>query len=103
MSVTEEKRATGASFVGVVASTDFVTAEFVQSAVYGNGDSLLRLCGIFGKGDVPEGLRVQPFRSYDISTVTISQKWGWTLLLVAIPTVAVTLIATIVFVKRRRT
>jgi len=48
-------------------------------------------------------LRVQPFRSYDISTVTISQKWGWTLLLVAIPTVAVTLIATIVFVKRRRT
>lgn len=102
MSLTEQKNATGSSFVGVIASTNFSTEDFLQSAVYENSDVLLRTLKNMGKDSVPEGLRLKPFQSKDISTVTTSQMLTWTLVLSITPAVVITVVAALIFVKRRR-
>ncbi len=102
MSVTEQKGETGSSYVGVVASVDFSSEEFLQSAVYENTDAIMRLFGIFGKEYTPEGLTIKPFASQDISTITTREMLLWTIGLALTPTVIVTATAVTVLVKRRR-
>ena len=104
MTLTEQTNADGAaSYVAVCASTDFATEDFLQSAVYGNTDTLLHLFGQLGKENVPEGLTIQPFESTDISTITTAQMLRWTLTLAIVPAVAVTLAGIVVLIRRRRT
>ena len=101
--VTEQKNADqGSSYVAVCASADFGTEEFLQSSVYGNTDTLMIFFGSIGKKNLPIGLTLKPFEATDISTVTTAQMWRWTVALAAIPAVAVTAVALIVLVKRRR-
>ncbi len=102
MTLTEETHASGKSYVGVVASVDYGAEALLQSAVYSNGDVLCRLFKTFGKTDVPEGLRIQPFNSLEISTITVAQKWGWTLGLTLLPISVIGVTATVVLLKRRR-
>ena len=102
MSLTEQKNATGSSYVGVIASANFSTEGFLQSAVYENTDVLFRTLSNVGKTNVPEGLRIKPFQSKDISSVTTAQMLTWTLVLSITPAVIVTAAAIIVFAKRRR-
>lgn len=102
MSVTEQKGEGGSSYVGVVASVDFSSEEFLQSAVYENTDVMMRLFGIFGKEYTPEGLTIKPFASQDISTITTRQMLWWTIGLALTPTVIVTATAVVVLIKRRR-
>jgi len=85
-----------------VSSVRFLTEEYLQSAVYGNSDLSMRLFGTLGKDFVPEGLTIKPFSSLEISTVTTAQMVQWTLWLTLTPTVAVTAIALIVLIRRRR-
>ncbi|MBO7274711.1 MAG: Gldg family protein [Clostridia bacterium] len=102
MSLTEQKNATGSSYVGVVSSVNFGTRAYLQSAVYDNGDVLLTLFEEIGGRTTPTGLTIKPFASYDISTVTTAQMLRWTIVLVLIPTVSVLAVATVVLIKRRR-
>ncbi len=102
MSLTEQKSANASSYVGVVASAKFVTEEFLQSAVYGNTDVMLRLLDGIGKEDLPQGLRIKPFHSLDISTVTTAQILYWTLGLSLTPALLAVCVAAVVLIKRRR-
>ncbi len=101
MAMTEQKNAGGSSYVGVISSVDFSAEEFLQSAVYGNGDVLLRTFSNVGRENMPEGLTIKPFQSTDISIITTAQMLYWTIALSVIPAAAVTLIAVVVLVKRR--
>lgn len=102
MTLTEQKNAAGASsYVGVVASVDFASEEFLQSAVYGNTDAFLHLLTQCGKTYTPEGLTIKPFRSTSMSLVTTAEMLRWTVLLALIPAVAVTGIAVVVLIRRR--
>lgn len=102
MGVSEQNTNGRVCRVGVVSSVRFLTEEYLQSAVYGNSDLSMRLFGTLGKDFVPEGLTIKPFSSLEISTVTTAQMVQWTLWLTLTPTVAVTAIALIVLIRRRR-
>lgn len=102
MSLTEQKNATGSSYVGVVSSVNFATRTYLQSAVYDNGDVLLELFEEIGGRTVPTGLTIKPFASYDISTITTAQMLRWTVALALIPAVSILTAAIIVLIKRRR-
>ncbi len=102
MSLTEQKNASGSSYVGVISSTNFTTEEYLQSAVYENGDVLFRTLKTFGKAELPENLRLKPFHSTEISTITTSQMLYWTLGLSITPAVVITALAIVILVKRRR-
>lgn len=102
MGVTEQTSSDGISRVAVVSSTDFACETQLQSAVYGNTDSLLRLFGIFGQEHLPEGLTIKPFDSATISTVTMSQMLSWTLVLTLTPAFLITAIALVILIRRRR-
>lgn len=102
MSLTEQKSATGSSYVGVVSSVNFGTRDYLQSAVYDNGDVLLTLFEEIGGRTVPTGLTIKPFASYDISTITTAQMLRWTIALSVIPAVVVLAVAVVVLIKRRR-
>ena len=91
----------GSSSVAVIASTDFCEERFLQSAVYGNRDALLRLCKGFGAGENPEGLTIKPFSSDRMSLVTTRQKFLWTAVLVALPILLCGAFALVVLVRRR--
>lgn len=101
MSFTEETSADGSSFVGVIASTEFSTEDFLQSAVYENGNILFRMLRNMGKDAVPENLRIKPFQTTEISTVTTVEKLYWTIGLVLTPAVLVTAVAVVVLIRRR--
>ena len=102
MSLTEQKNATGSSYVGVVSSVDFGTRTYLQSAVYDNGDVLLSLFEEIGGRKAPTGLTIKPFASYDISTITTAQMLRWTIALALIPTVTTLAVALVVLIRRRR-
>ena len=102
MTLTEQKNEGGSSHVGVVASVDFSSESFLQSAVYGNTDVMMRSLHTVGKTYTPEGLTIKPFESLDISTITTRQMLIWTVGLSITPAVTVTLIAVFVLIKRRR-
>lgn len=102
MAVTEQAVEGGSSYVGVVASTDFATETQLQSAVYGNTDVMMRMFHTFGKEFVPEGLSIKPFDSTSISAITTAQMLTWTVVLSVSPAVAVTAVAVVLLVRRRR-
>ena len=90
------------SFVGVCASADMLSEQFLQSAVHGNTDMMMRLFEAFGKENLPQGLTIKPFNSTDISSVTTAQMWTWTVAMALTPAVVITAVAWIVLAKRRR-
>lgn len=100
--LTEQKNSdAGSSYVGVSSSVDFATEEFLQSAVYGNTDTMLHLFHQLGKTYTPEGLTIKPFQSTEISTVTTAQMLRWTLVLAIVPAVVITVAAVLILVRRR--
>ena len=90
------------AYVGVVSSVNFSAKEFLQSAVYDNGDVMFNLLDVVGERSTPAGLTIKPFASYDISTITTAQMLRWTVALAAIPAVITLIAGVIVLVKRRR-
>jgi hypothetical protein len=102
MTLTEQKFEDGSSYVGVIASADFAEETFLQSAVYGNNDAMMRTFRYMGKELTTEGLVIKPFASTDISIITTSQMLKWTLALAITPAVLITAIAVVILVKRRR-
>ena len=101
MTLTEQTQAGGSSYVGVIASADFATEQFLQSAVYGNSDLLFRTLHAVGKTYTPEGVTIKPFSSTTMSTVTTAQKWRWTVGLAVLPAILTLAIAIPVLVRRK--
>ncbi len=100
--VTEQANAdNGVSRVAVCSSAKFGSEEFLQSSVYGNPDTLMTFFKSIGKQNLPIGLTLKPFESTNISTVTTSQMWRWTLALTLIPATAVTAVALVVLIRRK--
>lgn len=103
MTLTEQANADGGhSYVGVCASVRFASEDYLQSAVYGNTDTMMRLFTSLGKVNTPEGLTIKPFESKGISTVTTAQMWRWTLVLALVPAVVCTVLGVTVLIRRRR-
>ena len=101
MGLCEQTRNGAVSHVGVVTSVDFCAEDFLQSAVYGNSDAMMRAFQTIGKSYTPEGLTIKPFESLDISTITTRQMLWWTVGLAATPALVITAVAVAVLVKRR--
>ena len=101
MSLTEQTLAGGKSRVGVVSSVRFATESFLQSAVYGNTDAMLRLFGDMNGKQTPEGLTIKPFHSSSMSLVTTAQKLRWTLLLSILPALVIAAVAVPILVRRK--
>ncbi len=103
MTLTEQTNTdSGASYVGVCASVDFASEDFLQSAVYGNTDTMMRLFTILGKENTPEGLTIKPFTNTKISTITTAEMWKTTVILAVIPAVICAGLGIFVPVRRRR-
>ncbi len=101
--LTEQKTADAkSSYVGVFASTEMVSEEFLQSAVHGNTDAMMHIFEAIGKTNTPKGLKIKPIASSKISTVTTAQMWKWTLILAVTPAVLTVAAATVILVKRKR-
>ena len=102
MALTEQKNEGGSSYVGVFSSVKFGTMDYVQSAVYGNSDTVLALLEETDDVRTPCGLTIKPFESYEISTITTAEMLSWTLILTSTPAVIVLAVALVVLIKRRR-
>ncbi len=102
MGICEQVCGGATSYVGVVSSVDFCAEDFLQSAVYGNTDTMMRAFRVLGKEYTPEGLTIKPFESLDISTITTRQMLWWTVGLAATPAIVISVLAVTVLVKRRR-
>ena len=100
--LTEQTNGDATSYVGVFASANFSTGEYLQSAVYANADAMLGLLRYCGRENVPQGLPVKPFLSQNISSITTAQMLAWTITLAVTPAVLVSAIAIVVLVRRRR-
>lgn len=102
MSLTEQTLAGGASYVGVIASTEFASEEMLQSVVYGNPHLLFRTLHLVGKTFTPEGVTAKPITAADISMLTTRQMLTWTIVLAGLPAVAATACGVVILVRRRR-
>lgn len=103
MTLTEQKHTSGrSSYVGVVASSDFASRDQLQSAVYRNSDVLYRLLSnVSGEYSI-EGLKLKPFASTEISTITTAQMLRWTICLTVIPAGLVAVTGIVILIRRRR-
>jgi len=101
--LTEQKNADApSSYVGVCASTEMLSEEFLQSAVHGNTDTMMQIFETVGKQNTPKGLKIKPLESDKISVVTTAQMWQWTLILAMTPAVVAVTAAMVILVKRKR-
>ena len=100
--LTEQKTAGASSYVGVCSSVEMLSEAFLQSAVYGNTDTMLQIFETVGKNQTPMGLKIKPLASSKISTVTTAEMWKWTLILSITPAVVATVAAVVILVKRKR-
>ena len=101
--LTEQKtEGAASSYVGVCSSVEMLTEQFLQSAVYGNTDTMLQIFETIGENDTPMGLKIKPLESSKISIVTTAEMWKWTLILAITPAVVATVAATVILVKRKR-
>ena len=101
--LTEQKtEGAASSYVGVCSSVEMLSEQFLQSAVYGNTDTMLQIFETIGANDTPMGLKIKPLASSKISIVTTTQMWQWTLILAITPAVVAAVAATVILVKRKR-
>ena len=93
-----------ASYVIALASTDFVSNDVLDSAAYGNTDVLLATLRNAGGEAMPARVELKPFYIYTMADeVAIAASgagvWMWCLCL--IPVVALTVVGTVVTVRRK--
>ena len=89
------------SYVIACGSTEFATAGFLQSAVYGNTDLLLSALSVVGREPVPVGIVLKPFGDYTIDSITTAGATAWTICLAVIPAAAALITGVVVLVRRK--
>ena len=99
--VTLTQDSSGGGSVLVCSSTEFAVEATLQSGVYGNGSFLLTAMEAMGKGEVPVGLKAQPFSNDTIHILTTANARLITVALVAVPVLVVTVWGLIVLIRRK--
>ncbi len=89
------------SYVLACGSTDFLSSTLLLSNTYGNTDLMLSALRATGREFVPVGLKIKPFASTDIETLTTAQANRYTVTLILLPTLT-TLIAGVYVLVRRK-
>ena len=89
------------SYVIACGSTEFATAGFLQSAVYGNTDLLLSALSVVAKEPVPVGIVLKPFGDYTIDSITTAGATAWTICLAVIPAATALVSGVVVLVRRK--
>ena len=92
--------ATGAAVL-VCSSTEFAIEATLQGGGYGNSPFLLSAFTAMGKEEIPVHLKSQPFSDDTIHIMTTAQARSITAVLVAVPTLAVTVWGLIVLIRRK--
>lgn len=89
------------SYVVACGSTEFASNEFLQTNSYGNTDALLMIMSNIGLEVVPVGLKYKPFADTTIDTLESTDATVYTVVLVAIPTLAALISGAVVLIRRK--
>ena len=89
------------SYVLACGSTDFLSSTLLLSNTYGNTDLMLSSLRATGREFVPVGLKLKPFASTDIETLTTAQANRYTIALIVIPTLITAIAGVYVLVRRK--
>ena len=89
------------SYVIACASTDFVSADMLQSIVYGNSDLLGSTLRAVGRETVIVDLAHKPFDQTEIETLTTAQVNQYTAILTIVPAMIVVVLGVFVVVRRK--
>ena len=101
-SLTQKSVGEGVSaYLYACASVEFCTEDALQSNVYGNGESILRLLSYMGKSDVPVSLSSRPLSTPPIQSLTTKGATVTTVLLCTLPVLALAGVGTFVLVRRK--
>ncbi len=89
------------SYVIACASTDFVSADMLQSIVYGNSELLISTLRAVGRETIVVDLAHKPFDKTEIESMTTSQANQYTVILTVVPALAVIVLGVFVVVRRK--
>ncbi len=89
------------SYVVACGSTDFLSSTLLLSNTYGNTDLMLSALRATGREFVPVGLKLKPFATTDIQTLTTAQANRYTIVLIAAPALITAIAGVYVLVRRR--
>jgi hypothetical protein len=89
------------SYVLACGSTDFLSSTLLLSNTYGNTDLMLSALRATGREFIPVGLKLKPFASTDIETLTTARANRYTLVLIIAPTLITAIAGVYVLVRRK--
>lgn len=89
------------SYVIACGSTDFVSADMLQSIVYGNSDLLVSSLRAVGRETIVVDLAHKPFDKTEIESLTTAQANQYTVILTAVPALVVVVLGVFVVVRRK--
>ena len=102
MSLTKQENAQGnTSYLLASASTEFGSESAMQSAVFGNSQTLSTILKYMGKENVPTNLTFKPFGDTDIDSITTAQSTTITIVLAAVPAAVILGTGIVILVKRK--
>ncbi|MGM9643773.1 MAG: Gldg family protein [Eubacteriales bacterium] len=102
MSLTEQKCENGKTgYLVASASVDFASEDAMQSSVLGNSRALSEIIKYMGKDNVPSNLVFKPFGETEIQSLTSRNANIITVIMVALPAVAVAAVGAVVLIRRR--
>jgi hypothetical protein len=102
MSLTEQKCENGKTgYLVASASVDFASEDAMQSSVLGNSRALSEIINYMGKENVPSNLVFKPFGETKIQSLTSRSANIITVIMVALPAVAVAAVGAVVLIRRR--
>jgi hypothetical protein len=89
------------SYVLACGSTDFLSSTLLLSNTYGNTDLMLSALRATGRELVPVGLKLKPFASSNIETLTTARANRYTIGLIVAPTLITAIAGVYVLVRRK--
>ena len=89
------------SYVIACGSTDFVSADMLQSVVYGNSDVLISALRAVGRETIVVDLAHKPFDKTEIESLTTAQANQYTVILAVVPALVVVILGVFVVVRRK--
>lgn len=90
-----------ASYVIACGTTDFASANILQSPSYGNNAFLEYALRTIGHEPVPVGLKLKPFGDYTIDTITTKEATQYTVVLSVVPAVLALGCGIVILVRRK--
>lgn len=101
MSVTKQTNGDKTSHVIVCAATSFLSENYVQSTVYGNGTVIDKLSVMMGQSNAPVSLRSKPFPTTEMQSITTREATCLTVVFTSFFALAAAVCGTVVLVRRK--